>query len=73
MMHCSLLSILTRDTLIQAGVEVYLSQSISVTGAHKQGIGSKHPALVLAQTREQRLHLFARLLKDASVVTNTQL
>lgn len=41
MMHCSLLSAVTRDIVTEAGAEVYFSQAISVRGTHKQRNGSK--------------------------------
>lgn len=37
MMHCGLLSMLTRDVVAEAGAEVYLSQTISVMGTRRYG------------------------------------
>lgn len=41
MMHCSLLSTVTWDTVAEAGAEVYLSQTISVMATSRHGKGSK--------------------------------
>lgn len=66
MMHCSLLSTVTWDTVAEAAAEVYLSQTISVMATSRHGKGSKKngqpqcrpivdsntPTLARPQTRE---------------------